>query len=48
MNTEPDNKTPTPVMQEAKPNDQAGFYFSSSIKISDPNTGEVLIQMRCD
>ncbi len=31
-----------------KPNEQAGFHFSSSIKITDPNSGEVLVQMRAD
>ena len=31
-----------------KPNENAGFYFSGSIKITDPNTGEVLVQMRAD
>jgi len=31
-----------------KPNEQVGFYFSSGIKITDPNTKEVLVQMRGD
>ena len=31
-----------------KPNEQFGFYFSSSIKITDPKTGQVLLQKRCD
>jgi hypothetical protein len=31
-----------------KPNEQVGFHFSSSMKITDPNTGKVLLQMRCD
>jgi len=34
--------------QERKPNEQAGFHFSSSLKITDPNTGQVLVQMRAD
>jgi hypothetical protein len=34
--------------QEKKPNEQVGFYFSSGIKITDPNTKEVLVQMRGD
>jgi hypothetical protein len=29
-------------------NESGGFCFSSSIKISDPNTKEVLLQMRGD
>lgn len=31
-----------------KPNEHGGFYFSSNIKITDPNTKEVLVQMRGD
>ena len=34
--------------QEKKPNDTGGFYFSSFVKISDPNTKEVLVQKRGD
>lgn len=35
--------------QEEKPvNENMGFYFSSSIKIYDPNTNEVLVQQRGD
>lgn len=33
---------------EKKPNESAGFYFSSFLKIIDPNTGEVLVQTRGD
>jgi hypothetical protein len=36
------------VIPEKKPNEQVGFFFSSSIKITDPNTNEILIQMRAD
>ena len=31
-----------------KPNEVGGFYFSSGIKIFDPNTKEVLVQKRGD
>jgi len=31
-----------------KPNEVGGFYFSSSIKIFDPETKEVLVQQRGD
>ena len=31
-----------------KPNESSGIYFSSSIKITDPNTNEVLVQVRGD
>ena len=41
-------KQPQPMQPERKPNEQAGFYFSSSLKITDPNTGQVLVQMRAD
>jgi hypothetical protein len=37
-----------PVQNERKPNETTGLYFSSGIKITDPDTGEVLIQMRAD
>lgn len=31
-----------------KPNEMQGVYFSSSVKIIDPNTGEVLVNIRGD
>ena len=31
-----------------KPDEIGGYYFSSSIKIFDPNTKEVLVQKRGD
>lgn len=33
---------------EKKPNEHAGFYFSSHLKIHDPNTKEVLVKQRGD
>jgi hypothetical protein len=33
---------------ESKPNDVGGFYFSSHLKISDPNSKEILVQKRGD
>ena len=33
---------------EKKPNENAGFYFFSHIKIFDPNTKEILVQKRGD
>lgn len=33
---------------EKKPNELGGIYFSSSIKIFDPNTKEVLVNKRGD
>ncbi len=40
---ENDDKKP-----ESKPNETGGFYFSSHVKIYDPNTKEVLMQKRGD
>jgi len=37
-----------PERQGPKPNENGGFYFSSTVKITDPNTKEVLVQMRGD
>jgi len=46
-NTE-DQPKKEPEATKAKPNEHVGFYFSSGIKITDPNTKEVLVQMRGD
>ena len=40
------DKKETP--KEKKPNELNGIYFSSSIKIFDPNTKEVLVNKRGD
>jgi len=37
-----------PETPSTKPNELGGFYFSSSIKITDPDTKELLVQMRGD
>ena len=34
--------------QENKPNETGGFYFSSSVKIFDPETSEIIVQKRGD
>jgi hypothetical protein len=34
--------------ENKSPNENGGFYFSSSIKIYDPNTKEILVQKRGD
>lgn len=39
------NKNPT---VKSKPNEIGGFYFSSGIKIFDPNSNEVMVQKRGD
>jgi hypothetical protein len=33
---------------DSVPNEQAGFYFSSFLKITDPESGKVLVQTRAD
>lgn len=33
---------------ETKPNEHGGFYFSSHLKIFDPNSKQVLVQKRGD
>jgi hypothetical protein len=33
---------------ERVPNETAGFYFSSFLKITDPDSGKVLVQTRAD
>lgn len=35
-------------LTEKKPNDIGGFYFSTAIKIFDPNSEEILVQTRGD
>ena len=45
MNTK-DEQIEKPV--EKKPDEIGGFYFSSFLKIVDPDTKEVLVQMRGD
>jgi hypothetical protein len=38
-----------PESDDSRPvNENAGFYLSTMIKITDPNTDEVLVQMRGD
>ena len=41
-------KKETPEKPGPKPNETGGFYFSSSIKIFDPNSKEILVQKRGD
>lgn len=48
MDKNQDNNTGNRVEVEKKPNENAGLYFSSSIKIFDPNTKEILVQTRGD
>ena len=41
-------KIQVPKQQEKKPNETGGFYFSSMLKIFDPNTNTTLVQVRGD
>lgn len=43
-----DNKEKEIKQSDKKPNEVGGFYFSSHIKITDPNSKEVLVQKRGD
>lgn len=48
MNNTIDEQRQEPQKPERKPNEVGGVYFSSSIKIFDPNTKEILVQKRGD
>jgi len=49
MNTNTKENKAEPVKEYGpKPDEHGGFYFSSHIKITDPNTKEVLVQKRGD
>jgi len=48
-----ENTNSTPEKQKSQENntplrESSGVYFLSTIKLSDPNTGEVLLQIRGD
>lgn len=43
-----ENKKVEQKPTEKKPNEHGGFYFSSHLKIFDPNTKEVLVAKRGD
>lgn len=45
---QPQDSRPEPVEPAKKPNEQASFHISGSLKITDPETGEVLVKMRAD
>jgi len=52
INKSIDNKLENTEKKEdkviSKPNEQSGVYYSSHIKIYDPNTQEVFVQKRAD
>jgi len=37
-----------PKVKDVKPNESMGYYISTSVKITDPNSKEVLVQIRGD
>jgi len=47
-NKSPYDSKSVPAPKKPLLNEKVGFYYSSSLKITDPKTGEVLVQMRCD
>jgi hypothetical protein len=47
-NSNDNNQKDKAANVEKKPNETAGIYFSSAIKIFDPNTKEILVQKRGD
>jgi len=47
MNNQQTQK-PAEDKTEKRPNELGGFYFSSHLKIHDPNTKEVLVKIRGD
>ena len=46
--TDKSEKDSQKLQDTKKPNELGGVHFSSSVKISDPNTNEVLVHMRGD
>ena len=50
MNNNPDNleDNKQEVDNSPEPNEKGGIIFSSSIRITDPNTNEILLHMRGD
>lgn len=46
MNEQETNQQQQP--ETKKPNETLSFQLSSGLKITDPETGEVLVQMRAD
>lgn len=43
-----EQKKPITPQPEKKPNEVSGFHFSTSIKITDPVTKQVILQRRAD
>jgi hypothetical protein len=48
MNNNPDNLEEAKEDVGPEPNENGGIIFSSSIKITDPNTQEIILHVRGD
>lgn len=48
MNKNQENSKNTEKPNEKKPNENMGFYFSSSVKIFDPKSQKIIVQKRGD
>lgn len=42
-----ENEQTAAKQEQKKPNEQVGVYFSEKIRISNPQTGEVVLERRC-
>jgi len=48
MQSKPEDKKSDQTEVTQKPNEIGGIYFSSMVKITDPDTQQVLVQVRGD
>ena len=48
MSEKPEDKNPQEQVEQSKVDEFNGVFFSTSVKIHDPNTEEVLVQLRGD
>jgi hypothetical protein len=45
---QPQNEKKEDVIDHNEPNEKVGFFYSSSLKITETDSGKILLQMRCD
>jgi hypothetical protein len=48
MSDKPEDTEPQVKVEQSKIDEFNGVFFSTSVKIHDPNTEEVLVQLRGD
>jgi hypothetical protein len=48
MNNEAENNAEPLKQEQAVTNEVGGIYFSTHLKVTDPNSKEILVQMRGD